>query len=198
LVVPDKDTEQVCHGILARPRSLGIRTIRYEILVHPNRDPGCYHTAHALLAPVAREAEHALVIFDRAWDGAPSTDPEVLAGHVEEALRVMWGDRGRCVVIDPEVDVWLWGESPHVADALGWNGRLDRLRDYLGRSGVWDRDAAKPRDPKRAVDLALRKTGSVRSSAVFRRVADKVSLARCADASFGKLRGILSEWFAVG
>jgi hypothetical protein len=195
VVAPDKDIEQACLGLFGRHRSLRIRPIRSEVLVHPLRDPGCYRTGHELLIPMSREARHALVIFDRAWDGAPGESSERIATRVEERLRPVWADRARCVVIDPEVDVWLWSDSPHVADVLGWFRRRRQLRRHLEEAGVWESGAAKPSDPKRAIDLALRKAGVVPSSAIFRRVAERVSLERCTDPSFRKLTGILRSWF---
>ena len=77
VVVPDKDTEQALTGLLKRPESIRVRPIDFVIRVHPQKDPGCYHTGHELAATSRREASHALVM--EAW--VRSDFP-----HVAEAL----------------------------------------------------------------------------------------------------------------
>jgi hypothetical protein len=195
VVVPDKHTEQALTAILARPHALGIRPIRYAVRVHPHRDPGCYGTAHELVSTFAHEAEHALVVFDRAWDGAPSNDRVVLQGHVEEQLRADWGERGACVVIDPELEVWVWSTSPHVADALGWRGRQPDLRSWLQQSGLWPADLAKPTDPKEAFLQAVRHVRVPPSAAQFRQLGETVGLRGCVDPAFNDLLAVLRRWF---
>lgn len=198
VLVADRDIEQACLGILGRQRSLGIRAIRHTMLVDSRgRDPGCFLRGHEILEPFAREAAHGLVVLDRSWEGAPAESAEDLAVMVEDRLRVTWGNRARSVVIDPEVEVWLWSDSPHVASAMGWTQGTSRLRRFLEQEEAWDRDDAKPRDPKRALSLALRASKTPRSSAIFRRIADRVGLERCSDPGFNKLKGILRDWFGV-
>ncbi len=195
VLVPDKDIEQAVRGLLNRPEALGVRSIDYELVVHPNHDPGCYHTGHQLLTLYARECRHALVVFDRAWGGAPTLDPAGLAGAVEVNLAPVWGNRARCVVIDPEVEIWVWSDSPHVASVLGWEGRDPPLRRWLEQGGLWPSGQTKPSDPKRAFERALRAANLASSPALFRQLADRVSLERCTDPSFRALRGVLHGWF---
>ena len=182
-------------GLLTRTRSLRIRPVIPFSVVHHQKDPGCFHSPQGLLAPFTREAERALVILDRAWDGVPSEDPEGLAMEVEERLRGVWEDRARCVVIDPEVEVWLWSDSPQASAALGWEKGPLRLRKRLESEGLWPRECSKPPDPKRAFDRVLGYSNMAYSSAIFRRVAERVGLERCQDPSFAKLVDILRGWF---
>ena len=50
VLVPDKDIEQALAGLLGRYLNIGIRPITIaQIVVHPNRDPGVYHTGRELL-----------------------------------------------------------------------------------------------------------------------------------------------------
>lgn len=195
VLVPDKDIEQTLEGLLARPASLGIRVIEgMTIIVHPQRDPGVYHTAHELLRPYIGEASHALIVFDRAWEGAPSNDPEVLAGEVETRCRATWGDVVRCVCIEPEIESWVWSDSPHVGTVLGWENR-EELRDWLRERGIWPSGASKPTDPKAAFEAATRQKRIVPSSSIFGDLARKVALRRCQDRSFSLLLEILRGWF---
>jgi hypothetical protein len=195
VVVPDKDTEQALTGLLKRPESIRVRPIDFVVRVHPQKDPGCYHTGHELAATSRREARHALVVFDRAWEGAPSTDAAVLRREVESRLRPSWGDDCACVVIDPELEVWVWSDSPHVAEALGWQGRQPALRDWLEEQGLWPRGQAKPPDPETAFRRAVRRSGLPPSAAVFRHLADRVSVQRCTDPSLRHLLSVLRGWF---
>ena len=195
VVVPDKDTEQALTGLLKRPQSIGVRPLDFVIRVHPQKDPGCYHTGHELAATSRREASHALVVFDRAWEGAPSPDAAVLQREVESRLRPSWGDQCACIVIDPELEAWVWSDSPHVAEALGWQGRQPALREWLAEQGLWPRDLPKPPDPEAAFRRAVRQTRLPPSAAVFRRLADTVGVQRCTDPSLLNLLSVLRRWF---
>jgi len=195
VVAADKDIEQILEGVLRRPAALGIRPVDYKLLVHEKRDPGCYLTSQELLQPYAKGWAHGLVVFDRAWDGAPSSDPAILSANVDAKLASLWQDRARCIVIEPEVESWVFGDSPHVADALGWAGRIPPLRDWLQAKGLWPEDRAKPPDPALAFRKATYAAKVKPSAAVFRKIADKVSLERCTDPSFGRLRTTLRGWF---
>lgn len=168
VLVPDKDIEQTITGLLARPEALSIRPVSVaSIIVHPNRDPGVYRSAHALLRPLADEAERALVLFDRAWGGAPDDNAVALAEQVEARCAPVWRDCVRCVCIDPEIESWIWSDSPHVPIALGWENR-QTLTTWLRGHGLWSSDAVKPHDPKGAFEAATRARRVVPSSIHFR------------------------------
>ncbi len=140
------------------------------------------------------DAEHALIVFDRAWDGAPSADPAVLAADVERRCRPAWGDRARCICIEPEIENWVWSDSPHVLTVLGWGNR-NELLEWLGGRGLWPGGAIKPPNPKAAFEAATRHKKMVRSSSIFGDLARLVSLQRCQDPSFLRLLEVLRGWF---
>ncbi|MFH0899902.1 MAG: hypothetical protein V2A73_04660 [Pseudomonadota bacterium] len=190
----DKNLEAALRGLLARPAALGLNAVDFDVLVHPRRDPGCYHEAHGFLQPFRDRYHHALVVFDRAWEGAPAQNPLVLEQNVRQRLgNDGWGD---VVVIDPEIEVWVWSDSPHVEDCLGWRGRNPDLRTWLHSQGLWTAGRAKPDDPKEAVDRALRAVRIPRSSAIYGNLARLVSVARCTDDSFAKFCACLRQWFS--
>lgn len=196
-LVPDKNIEQAIRGVLGRHESVGFRPMGIpRVVVHPNRDPGVFRNARELLSAFRGDAAHALVVLDRAWDGAPSADPRELEAQVENRLKPDWGDRAACVCIDPEVENWVWSDSPHVAPALGWDDyRL--LRDWLRDRQLWPDDSPKPPDPKRAFDEALWKVKRPHSSAIFAGLAENVSLRKCTDAAFRRLCDLLRAWFPI-
>src|SRR5262249_54892756 len=90
--------------------------------------------------------------LDHAWDGSP--DVELLEQTIKSnMLSSGWRtDRVVVIVIDPELEAWLWQDSPHVATALRFT-QHPSLRQGLEAQGLWDATAAKPSDPKRAVEV---------------------------------------------
>jgi hypothetical protein len=195
ILVPDKDTEQAMTGLLSRCKSLEVRPPSYRILVHPQKDPGCYHTGHELVRAFRNEAQHALILFDQAWEGAPSHNGGELEAQVKARLQRDWEERAKCVVIEPELEAWVWSASPHVPEILGWQGREPDLRSWLLQEGLWPADAPKPPDPESAFVRAVRVVRQPPSAALFRRLAEKVSLQRCTDPAFLRLVGVLQRWF---
>jgi hypothetical protein len=191
----DKKIENTIIGLFGRPASLRIRQISYDIKVHSGRDPGCFHHAHNFLRPLRLQYDHALVIFDREWSGAPSQSAEALEEATDIRLRTDWGDKGASVVISPELEAWVWSDSPHVESELGWPPHLGNLRQWLEGKHLWDAGSAKPSDPKKAVQTATREARTPWTSAICKSLATKVSLDRCSDRSFQKLRSILENWF---
>jgi hypothetical protein len=134
-------------------------------------------------------------MFDR--DGCGSQDSR---GKLEEAVEYRltqngWGDRSAAIVIEPELENWIWSDSPHVAESLGWIGHREDVRDWLQSRGELVPGASKPARPKEAMENVLRQTKRPRSSTVYESLARKVGLATCRDEAFAKLRSILQKWF---
>ncbi|MCP4250106.1 MAG: hypothetical protein GY778_23945 [bacterium] len=137
-----------------------------------------------------------MVLFDRVGSGGEKLTPQDLQRQVERNLAATgWGERAATIVLDPELEVWVWSDSPEVDRCLGWHGRQPALRDWLHEQGMWPPDLTKPPDPKQATEQALRQVRKPRSSAVYERLATKVSLRRCSDPAFLRLRQQLVEWF---
>lgn len=191
----DKNIEAALRGLLARPQALGVRDVDCDVFVHPGHDPACYHKAEEFLRAHTSSYAHALVLFDRAWEGGGEHSAERMEADVR--ARLPGKEWAEVVVIDPELEVWVWSDSPHVEGCLGWAGRDPALRAWLAAQGLWPHDAAKPPDPKLAVERALYVARKPRSSAIYRELARSVSVERCADASFARLRACLRRWFAA-
>lgn len=121
----------------------------------------------------------------------------VLEQEVERRLSSSgWEDRAAAVVIDPELEIWVWNDSPHVEAVLGWDTGTSSLRDWLRQKGWLAEGTSKPTQPKRAVEEALRISRKPRSSAIYQQLAQRVSIDRCVDPSFVRLRQILTRWFS--
>jgi hypothetical protein len=86
----DKNIEAALRGLLERPAAIGLRAVSFDVQVHPRRDPGCFHEAHEFLRPFRDGYRHALVVFDRDWEGAPAQ----AAIALEDAVRARLGGDG--------------------------------------------------------------------------------------------------------
>src|SRR5208283_5451861 len=66
------------------------------------------------------------------------------------------------------------------------------------RSRVRPADLRKPPRPKESFQAALCESGIRVSSAVFRELAERVSLRNCQDPAFQQFRDLMLDWFAAG
>jgi hypothetical protein len=197
VLVPGRDEVRSLAGLLARPAAIRIRPVTVEFQQHPDRDAGCRLHAHDFLRRETGRFAHALVLFDRVGCGADRRTPEELEAEVERRLGESgWGDRAAAVVIDPELEAWVWSDSPHVARCLGWRSHAPDLRAWLRSQGLWTETDQKPSDPKAAVERVLIHVGRARSSAIYEELAKRVSSRRCVDPAFLRLRDILARWFS--
>jgi hypothetical protein len=200
VLVADNNMKFAVKGILGRPDAIKIRELRdnrdFICLIHPEHDPGCLRTGDLFSKPFVNQFAHALILFDREGSGQ-DTSARDMEAEVEGKLSRGWGDRAAAVVIDPELEIWVWSSSIHVDSVLGWKDRNPKLRDWLKSKGYLDKGQVKPKSPKEAMELALRTTDVPRSSSIYEEIAQKVSLERCTDPSFAKLKAILQKWFPV-
>lgn len=199
VLAADKNIELGIRGLLSRAPSLGIRPVVVNVFVHPERDPGCLLRSQDFLRPLHREYDHALVVFDREGCGREGQCRTQIESTVEELLaKSGWRSRAAAVVIDPELENWVWNDSPQVDTALGWAGRVPDLRAWLRQQGLLPDGLAKPPRPKEAVVEALRRARKPRSAALYRTLGEIATLEHCTDPAFQKLRTTLQRWFETG
>lgn len=199
VLAADGSMELALEEILKRYHSLGIREVSYKVIRHPYRDPGVLRSGHLLLQAQSRHYRHALAVCDRSGCGREALPREQLEALIEHDLSSHWAERAAAVVIDPELENWLWTDSPHVANEIGWPDGMTALREWLRNEGFLAQDRSKPNNPKAALEKALRRTMKRRSGALYQTLASKVSLRQCIDPAFLKLTETLRRWFpAVG
>jgi hypothetical protein len=195
VVVPDSNTEQTLYGLLERHKALQIRRIEYRILVHPERDPGVLQRGASLLAEIdaLNAFRYALLIFDREGCGREMLTSSELEQQVQQQLDASgWQGRSAVVVIDPELESWVFATSPHVVDVFAGGDAevFQRVVESFPKTPL-----GKPQKPKEAVEKLLRQKAIVRSSALYKELASRVSLKGCIDPAFQRLCAILRSWF---
>lgn len=198
VLVADLDMELTVKNLLGRPASLRIQDIRFRVHRHQNHDPGCRAQAAEFLRRFAPRYRYTMVMFDKEGCGREKQSREDIQYDVERDLaRNGWRDRSKAIVIDPELEAWIWNGSDEVAHALGWNSNYASLRTWLGETGIFPENDSKPRDPKRAMKSVLNKTRARRqpSAALFGSLAASVSLNRCQCPAFNEFKGTLQHWF---
>jgi len=200
VLVADLDVENALKGLLARYQSLGIRNLHFDpkkdLLRFSGRDSGCCREAVELLRPCQRTHDHAIVFFDHHGSGREGDDPRAIEVDIESGfVSSGWGDQAAAIVFDPEFEIWVWSDSPHVASRLGW-GSSEQLRAFLAANGWLSRGQAKPERPKEALSAALREKRQAMSARLFERLAESIGrLDRCTDRAFIRLLETLRTWF---
>ena len=69
------------------------------------------------------------------------------------------------------------------------------VREWCRSQGFVFEQNGKPRRPKEALEAALKVPGLPRSSALYQRIAQSISLQYCGDEAFVRLREQLADWF---
>lgn len=195
LLVADTDMRFAFQALLHRHESLGIRPIAFDIAKHNDRDAGCFAAAHDYLRPLAEDYDRALVVFDRHGCGSAEPAAAIEADVRQRVEQAGWAGRCDAVVLDPELEVWVWSPSPKVAECLGWPPDATPLRQWLEERGLWEPSAMKPTDPKAALEQVRREVRKRRSPRLYELLARSVTTRGCADPSFNRFRQILRRWF---
>jgi hypothetical protein len=197
VLVADRNMEAAVAGLLGRPEALGIRSLQVDIRRHPQKDSGCCLAGVKFLQAFASQYLHGLLMFDHAGSSRESESPDAIEADLARQLgKTPWDQRAAVIVVAPELEAWVWSDSPHVETELGWIGRQPNLREWLMARDFLEAGQAKPVRPKEAMEAVLWETRKPRSSAIYQALAEKVSLRTCSDRAFGKLKSVLQGWFA--
>jgi hypothetical protein len=194
LLVADKNMQFALHGALERPAALGMRPISFEIRTHLRRDGGVRKDGPEMLALEKSRFAHALLVMDFEGSGAGNLDAAALESDLDKRLQPNFGDKGKAIVIEPELDIWMWGSDRAIEEVLRWPLQTP-IRDFLQKQGFELRSDGKPRRPKEALEALIPIHKMPRSSALYEKIAGKISLDRCTDPAFGRLKACLLSWF---
>ena len=199
VLVPDADMEYTIQALLRRHQALDIRPIAFDIRRHLQRDAGCRSDCHYFLRLCLNDYQYALVLFDHEGCGREHITRVELEAEVESRLQANgWTDHCAVIVISPELEAWIWRNSPVVDEALSWSGRTPSMREWLrSETAFWSHHHIKAGRPKEALEFALRKVRKQKSPRLYEYLAKSVAVDRCRDSSFSKFRSVLQEWFGA-
>jgi hypothetical protein len=198
VLVADKDMEQATRQLLQRPASLGISAPTYEVYTHPDHDSGCRTASHDLLRALASQYRFALVLFDHEGSGRDAIERAQLERQVEDRLEANgWSGRCSVLVLEPELEIWVWTDSSELDQVIGWAGRQPPVREWLRAQGFELNADGKPSRPKEALREALRHVRKQPSASLFAALAARASLSRCTDPTFLQLKATLQRWFPL-
>lgn len=207
ILVADSNMAATFKGWFARDQwhlSLGCAAFDFDgsiggdlLVDEGGNDPGVYTKGHELLRPYQRSHERALVVLDTEWEGSPGravieqriTANLVASGWAAQSVKV--------IAIEPELENWLWQDNPNVAQVLKYDGQPG-LRQWLEQNQWWPQGAAKPSRPKEAAEWVLRQTKQPRSSSIYQKLAERISIKSCTDAAFVDMHAQLRTWFPNG
>ncbi len=194
-LVADKNAKSALLGALQRPNALGIRRINFEVAVHSGRDPGARTTGPEILALQRKHYHHAFLMLDFEGSGYPKPNAGELEEILDSRLHSRWGANAKAIVIEPELDVWMWGASNALEQILQWP-EGGGIRPWLRRQGFEFHANEKPLLPKEALEAVLRRCGTPGSSSIYQLLAERISLVHCTDTAFHRVRDTLRRWFA--
>ncbi len=160
-----------------------------------DNDPGLYTRGHELLKPFIQTHSHAILVLDSEWDGSPGA--EAIDAYISKNLyQSGWAeDNCKVIVIDPELENWIWQRNDNVARHLGL-GSASNFPNAIA-DDVWPVGQTKPDHPKETLEAVLRTNRIPRSSSIYQNITSRVSVSRCEDQSFLLLRSTLQTWFPV-
>lgn len=199
VLVADNDARFAINALLVRHQSLGIKQLTFDCYKHPNRDAGCFTNAPEFLRSFSTQYAHVLVIFDKEGSGQENTEDSIIEDNLKTRLEQNgWSNKAEVIAIAPELEIWVWSDSPNVEAVLGWTGKNPSLRAWLQtRNFLSSSSEAKPIRPKEAFEAAIKEARKPKSASIFAELASSVSFTRCTDRSFNKLKTTLSLWFAL-
>lgn len=73
---------------------------------------------------------YGMLILD--WEGSGSTEesPIFLETVLDDQLNRTWGKGAKSIVIEPELESWVWGSDNSMREALRWEA-ASGIRDWL-------------------------------------------------------------------
>jgi hypothetical protein len=196
--VADSHQEKIMEAWLPRlPAASGTQPFSYFIIRNLGSDSGSYHDSHELLRPFVHQHRFALVLFDYEGCGAEHRKTRSQVEAEVEGMLAANGWAGRCaaIVVAPEIENWLWIDNPNVQEAIGWEATTS-LYQWARATHRMGPGEMKPKQPKETLYEALRMSRTPVSSAIYRKIAAKVSYKKCEDPAFQKMLAQLLAWFA--
>jgi hypothetical protein len=196
VLTADKDAKFAIESLIRRHADLGIRPIEADVVEHYLHDGAVLTKAHDFLRSYLKW-DFSLVVFDREGCGRERETREAIEQAVEDRLsRNGWDGRCRAVVMDPELESWVWDSTFQVHRILNWPGGAAGLQQWVEARGFASA-GGKPQRPKEALREALKYREMKSTSAHFARLAQSFRFQQCHDPAFRKFLATLQGWFPL-
>ncbi len=198
ILTADKCAELTMKALMNRmPKSENIAEFCFDVITHPKRDPGIANQAVEYVRPYIGDYRFLLVIFDHEGSGMENYPRIDLESHIESELNQNgWQDRNACILLEPELESWLWVNKTHLHRVMEWRNEQD-IYSWLEMNGFNSLPTIrKPERPKEAFESALRFQKIPFSAALYSGLAQQASYKDCVDPSFKKLVSAVRNWFS--
>ncbi len=137
-------------------------------------------------------------MFDHEGCGAEHKSAAEIETELERQLITRgWNNRNAVIVIEPELENWIWTNSLHTAKAMGWED-LATLTAWLTAQKWLQPNAKKPNHPKEAMEAAVKyRLRKPITKEMFESIAAKASFKSCTSPSFIKFKDTIVRWFTT-
>lgn len=198
ILCADKNMEACLSGLIPRFETVypEIRPFTFDQpYVHPGHDGGARAGAHFFLRPFTTQYKNALVVLDFEGSGTKKENRIDLESEIDSKLNENgWDGRAKAIVIEPELENWMWTNSPHMARAIDFNN-LEELDEWLVNHNFKKQGDLKPFRPKEAMEAALRLKRRQLSSSIHKQISQRSSFLTCHDPAFLKLVETFKAWY---
>jgi hypothetical protein len=195
ILTADKNAQALMQVLTGRIQQVeDLSPFTYEVVVHPKRDPGVVTNCYDYLRIFLKSHNYCIVLFDHEGCGKEKIKKQDLEKKIEQQLSANgWKNRNCCIVLVPELETWIWVNEIRIQELIDWQDSINiykwlKKHEYIV-SGF------KPKRPKEAFEVLLRKQGIARSSSLYSELASLASYKKCIDSAFLRLKNILYKWF---
>lgn len=199
IVTADQDAEFTVKRLLQRELwQFNIGPFTSDVIRHTGRDSGCRVRSKDLLRDLQHSYRYAVVLFDFEGCEPPrgQSKQQVAAAVELDLSRNGWAGRNKVVLIDPELENWIWMRDDRMAQAIRWVGTAE-LYGWLEERALIRHGMAKPPRPKESLHKVLRQRQVRPSASQFEAIAQVAPLRQCTDPAFLELIGALATWFPL-
>lgn len=196
ILVADLTMQAALEALMPRIISAeSLKDFSFDCFRHIARDSGIVNQSHDFLRGFVNNYSYAIVICDYEGCGKEKKEADEIEKEVEKRLSDNgWADRSACMVLRPELEIWLWVASAHLEDVLDWKDSVG-VYHWLEQNGYLVPGERKPARPKEAFEKMLRMKKIPRSAALYSKLARKAGYKNCTDVSLGKMLEKIREWF---
>ena len=96
------------------------------------------------IALLRYDFSYGILMLDWAGSGTKATSVESLELELDSRLSLSWGDRAKAIVIDPELDAWVWGSDNALTNILDWSQDIGIRAWLAARTRVQRQKKADP------------------------------------------------------